>query len=67
MLIIQRPTVEAIGEEEANRQRFAVSPLEPGFGHTLPGDPIHLTPAGHQLLADELAGAITRYRRPPDT
>ena len=35
MLIIQRPTVEAIGEEEGNRQRFAVSPLEPGFGHTL--------------------------------
>ena len=24
-----------IGEEEANRQRFAVGPLEPGFGHTL--------------------------------
>ena len=35
MLVIQRPTVEAIDEEEANRQRFAISPLEPGFGHTL--------------------------------
>jgi DNA-directed RNA polymerase subunit alpha len=35
MLVIQRPTVEAIGEEEANRQRFAVGPLEPGFGHTI--------------------------------
>ena len=35
MLIIQRPTVEAIGEEEDNRQRFAVGPLDPGFGHTL--------------------------------
>ncbi|MCB1000950.1 MAG: DNA-directed RNA polymerase subunit alpha [Ilumatobacteraceae bacterium] len=35
MLVIQRPTVEAIGEEENNRQRFAVSPLEPGFGHTI--------------------------------
>src|ERR1051326_61333 len=35
MLIIQRPTVEAIGEEEANRQRFAIGPLEPGFGHTI--------------------------------
>ena len=35
MLIIQRPTVEPVGEEEANRQRFAVGPLEPGFGHTI--------------------------------
>src|SRR5246500_3653454 len=35
MLIIQRPSVEAIGEEENNRQRFAVGPLEPGFGYTL--------------------------------
>src|SRR5713226_7256438 len=35
MLIIQRPTVEAVGEEELNRQRFAIGPLEPGFGYTL--------------------------------
>ncbi len=35
MLVIQRPTVEAIDEEEGNLQRFAISPLEPGFGHTL--------------------------------
>jgi DNA-directed RNA polymerase subunit alpha len=35
MLVIQRPTVESIGDEEANRQRFAVGPLEPGFGHTI--------------------------------
>ena len=35
MLVIQRPTVEALGEEENNRQRFAVGPLEPGFGHTI--------------------------------
>lgn len=35
MLVIQRPTVEAIGEEENHRQRFAISPLEPGFGHTI--------------------------------
>jgi DNA-directed RNA polymerase subunit alpha len=35
MLVMQRPTVEAIGEETDNRQRFAVGPLEPGFGHTL--------------------------------
>jgi DNA-directed RNA polymerase subunit alpha len=35
MLVIQRPTVDSIGEEENNRQRFAVGPLEPGFGHTI--------------------------------
>ena len=29
MLIIQRPTVEALDEEESNRQRFAIGPLEP--------------------------------------
>ncbi len=34
MLVIQRPTVEALGEADGNRQLFAVSPLEPGFGHT---------------------------------
>ena len=35
MLVIQRPTVEAFGEEANNRQRFAIGPLEPGFGHTI--------------------------------
>ena len=35
MLVIQRPTVEAIGEDHPTRQRFAVGPLEPGFGHTI--------------------------------
>jgi DNA-directed RNA polymerase subunit alpha len=35
MLVMQRPAVEAIGEETNNRQSFAVGPLEPGFGHTL--------------------------------
>jgi DNA-directed RNA polymerase subunit alpha len=34
MLIIQRPEVEA-GEPEGNIQTFTISPLEPGFGHTL--------------------------------
>ena len=29
MLIIQRPTVEAIDEEQGNRQQFAVGPLDP--------------------------------------
>jgi len=27
MLIIQRPTVEALGEPENNRQKFSISPL----------------------------------------
>ena len=35
MLVIQRPTVEAIGEPKDNRQSFSVGPLEPGFGHTI--------------------------------
>src|SRR4026208_2627949 len=35
MLVIQRPTVESIGDEDNHRQRFAVGPLEPGFGHTI--------------------------------
>ena len=35
MLVIQRPTVEPIEEAEGNIQRFAVGPLEPGFGHTI--------------------------------
>lgn len=35
MLVIQRPSVEAIGEQIGNRQSFAVGPLEPGFGYTI--------------------------------
>ena len=35
MLTMQRPTVEALGDEQDNRQRFAIGPLEPGFGHTI--------------------------------
>jgi DNA-directed RNA polymerase subunit alpha len=35
MLVIQRPTVEALGDEANNRQKFSVGPLEPGFGHTI--------------------------------
>jgi DNA-directed RNA polymerase subunit alpha len=35
MLMIQRPTVEPLGEQEGDRQRFAIGPLEPGFGHTI--------------------------------
>ncbi|HXX90701.1 MAG TPA: DNA-directed RNA polymerase subunit alpha [Acidimicrobiales bacterium] len=56
MLIIQRPTVEALGEEEENRQRFAVGPLEPGFGHTL-GNSIRRT-----LLSAIPGAAVTQVR-----
>lgn len=35
MLVIQRPSVAALGEAVGNRQKFSVSPLEPGLGHTI--------------------------------
>lgn len=35
MLTIQRPSVEAVGEEIGNRQIFSIGPLEPGFGHSI--------------------------------
>src|ERR1700730_8241627 len=56
MLIIQRPTVEAVGQEEGNRQRFAVGPLEPGFGYTL-GNSLRRT-----LLSSIPGAAITQVR-----
>ena len=56
MLVIQRPTVEPVGEEERNRQRFSVSPLEPGFGHTL-GNSLRRT-----LLSSIPGAAITAVR-----
>lgn len=56
MLIIQRPTVEPLGEQEGNRQRFAVGPLEPGFGHTL-GATLRRT-----LLSSIPGAAVTQVR-----
>ncbi len=56
MLIIQRPTVEALGEEEDNRQRFAIGPLDPGFGHTL-GNSLRRT-----LLSSIPGAAVTQVR-----
>jgi DNA-directed RNA polymerase subunit alpha len=56
MLIIQRPTVESIDEERHNRQRFAVGPLDPGFGHTL-GNSIRRT-----LLSSIPGAAVTQVR-----
>jgi DNA-directed RNA polymerase subunit alpha len=56
MLIIQRPTVEPLGEEEDGRQRFAIGPLEPGFGHTL-GNSLRRT-----LLSSIPGAAVTQVR-----
>jgi DNA-directed RNA polymerase subunit alpha len=56
MLVMQRPTVEPIGDEEGNRQRFAVGPLEPGFGFTL-GNSLRRT-----LLSSIPGAAITQVR-----
>src|ERR1700691_3996446 len=56
MLIIQRPAVELLGEEEDNRQRFAIGPLEPGFGHTL-GVSLRRT-----LLSSIPGAAVTQVR-----
>jgi DNA-directed RNA polymerase subunit alpha len=56
MLIIQRPTVEPVDEEVGNRQRFAISPLEPGFGHTL-GNSLRRT-----LLSSIPGAAVTQVR-----
>lgn len=54
MLVIQRPKIESINEEEENRQKFSVSPLEPGFGHTL-GNSLRRT-----LLSSIPGAAITQ-------
>jgi DNA-directed RNA polymerase subunit alpha len=56
MLVMQRPTIEAISEPRGNRQRFGVGPLEPGFGHTL-GNSLRRT-----LLSSIPGAAITMVR-----
>ena len=56
MLVIQRPTVETLGEADGNRQRFAVSPLETGFGYTI-GNSLRRT-----LLSSIPGAAITTVR-----
>jgi DNA-directed RNA polymerase subunit alpha len=56
MLVMQRPTVEPITEEENNKQRFAIGPLDPGFGHTL-GNSLRRT-----LLSSIPGAAITQVR-----
>ena len=56
MLVMQRPTVEPLDEAVGNRQRFAIGPLEPGFGHTL-GNSLRRT-----LLSSIPGAAITQVR-----
>ncbi len=56
MLVMQRPSVEALGEESNNQQRFAIGPLEPGFGHTL-GNSLRRT-----LLSSIPGAAVTTVR-----
>jgi DNA-directed RNA polymerase subunit alpha len=55
MLIIQRPEVEA-AEPEGNVQSFTISPLEPGFGHTL-GNSLRRT-----LLSSIPGAAVSQVR-----
>jgi DNA-directed RNA polymerase subunit alpha len=55
MLIIQRPEIEAV-EAEGNTQSFMLSPLEPGFGHTL-GNSLRRT-----LLSSIPGAAVTQVR-----
>ena len=56
MLIIQRPTIEALGDEVNNRQSFGIGPLDPGFGHTL-GNSLRRT-----LLSSIPGAAATRVK-----
>ncbi len=56
MLVMQRPTVEALESAESDRQRFAIGPLEPGFGHTL-GNSLRRT-----LLSSIPGAAVTQVR-----
>jgi DNA-directed RNA polymerase subunit alpha len=56
MLVMQRPKVEALSEEEGDRQLFAIGPLEPGFGHTL-GNSLRRT-----LLSSIPGAAVTQVR-----
>ena len=56
MLVIQRPTVEQLDDGDSSRGRFAVGPLEPGFGHTLG------TSLRRALLSSVPGAAVTSVR-----
>ncbi|MDA2973461.1 MAG: DNA-directed RNA polymerase subunit alpha [Actinomycetota bacterium] len=56
MLVMQRPSVEALGSDDPHRQQFAIGPLEPGFGHTI-GTSLRRT-----LLSSVPGAAVTMVR-----
>src|SRR3989449_6118518 len=56
MRVMLRPAVEALEEEAGNRQRFAIGPLEAGFGHAL-GNSLRRT-----LLSSIPGAAVTQVR-----
>jgi DNA-directed RNA polymerase subunit alpha len=56
MLVIQRPTVEPIGDDHPTRQSFAIGPLDRGFGHTI-GNSLRRT------LLSSIPGAAITYVR----
>jgi len=58
MLVIQRPTVEPLEDDRTTptRQRFAIGPLEPGFGYTI-GNSLRRT-----LLSSIPGAAVTTVR-----
>ncbi|HEV8116246.1 MAG TPA: DNA-directed RNA polymerase subunit alpha [Acidimicrobiales bacterium] len=56
MLTIPRPVIEAITDEEDDRQRFAIGPLVKGFGFTL-GNSLRRT-----LLSSIPGAAVTQVR-----
>src|SRR5437868_13673800 len=55
-LVIPRPAVEALTDEDDNRQRFAIGPLVKGFGYTL-GNSLRRT-----LLSSIPGAAVTQVR-----
>jgi len=56
MLVMPRPSVEALGSDDPHRQQFAIGPLEPGFGHTI-GNSLRRT-----LLSSVPGAAVTMVR-----
>ena len=56
MLTIPRPNIEAITDDEGDRQRFAIGPLVKGFGFTL-GNSLRRT-----LLSSIPGAAVTQVR-----
>ncbi|MBK5224222.1 MAG: DNA-directed RNA polymerase subunit alpha, partial [Acidimicrobiia bacterium] len=54
--VIQRPSVEAIGDGDTSRALFAIGPLEPGFGFTI-GNSLRRT-----LLSSIPGAAVTQVR-----